>query len=145
MLTDFFGAGSVEEIVPTLLLLFGLGSIFLLLFVWIGDRVLALRARPDRRALITASAAYGCASLLLLFSSGDSLSSILAPLFPLPGAVLVFLWLRRTYRAGWFEDDQVPEGMKLENSDWRVGLMVVAGVILAATLKVASQYVVASQ
>lgn len=137
MWEELLGTSSAEKTMPMLLLLFGVGSLLLTAFVWIGGKVLALRERPDRRALITAAAAYAGASLFLVFGSGATWSTLLVPIFPLPGAVVVYFWLRRIYRAGWVEDDQIPEGMKLENNDWRVGLGVVAGVILAAAIKVA--------
>lgn len=135
MWEELFSTGSTEEVAQILLLLFGMGAVLLTPLVWIGSKVLALRERPDRRAFITTVSAYGGASLLLVVGSGGAFPPLMAPLMPLPGAVIVYLWLRRTYRAGWLEDDQIPEGIKLENSDWRVGLGVVAGAVLAAAIK----------
>lgn len=129
--------GSIDEVALVLLLLSVAGFLLLTPFVWIGGKVLALRERPDRRAFITTAAAYGGASLFMVLGSDGLLSSLVAPLVPVPGALIVYLWLRRIYRAGWVEDDQVPEGMKLENSDWRVGLGIVVGAVSAAAIKVA--------
>ncbi len=51
--------------------------------------------------------------------------------------MLIYFWLRQNYRKAWIDDDQVPEGTKLENSDWRIGIGVVVGAIIAAAIKVA--------
>lgn len=137
MWDDLYRTGSPADIVQVLLLLFGMGAVGLTPFVWIGGKVLALRERPDRRALITTAAAYGCVALLLVLGSGGAFPPLFAPLMPLPGAVVVYLWLRRTYRTAWLEDDQIHDGIKLENSDWRIGVGVVVSAIVAAAIKVA--------
>jgi hypothetical protein len=137
MWEELFSTGSTEEIVQVLLVLFGMGAAVLTPFVWIASKVLALRERPERRALITTAAAYGCAALLLVFGSGGAYPPLFAPLMPLPWAVVTYLWLRRTYRAAWLEDNQIHDGIKLENSDWRIGVGVVVSVIVAATIKAA--------
>ena len=133
---DLFRDGTPIEIAQMLLLVAGMGFILMTPLVWIFGKTLALKEKPDRRALWTTAAAYAGAALVFIFAGGSFISPWLGPLVPLPGALLIYLWLRSTYRKGWVDDDQVPEGMTLENSDWRVGLGVVVGVIVAAAIKV---------
>ena len=54
----------------------------------------------------------------------------------MPGALVIYFWLRHTYRKAWIDDDKVLERTKLENSDWRIGVGVVVGAIIAAAIKV---------
>lgn len=134
---ELFRDGTPIEIAQMLLLLAGMGFALMTPLVWIFGKTLALKEKPDRRALWTTAAAYAGASLAFIFGGGGFISPWLGPLVPLPGAILIFLWLRHTYRKGWVDDDNVPEGTKLENSDWRVGVGVVIAVIVAAAIKVA--------
>lgn len=127
--------GSPLEIAQMLLVVLGIGFVLMIPAVWVAGRIVALKERPEKRAVWTASIGYIFASLALLFA-GDFVSPWLAPLVPLPGAVAIFLWLRNTYRKGWVEDHEIEEGMSLENSDWRVGLAFVVAAVIAATIKV---------
>jgi len=106
-------------------------------FVWIFGKTVALKEQPDRRALWTVSAAYVGVAIVFIFASDGFISPWLGPIVPLPGAMLIYFWLRQNYRKAWIDDDQVPEGTKLENSDWRIGIGVVVGAIIAAAIKVA--------
>lgn len=134
---ELFRDGQPVEIAQILLLLAGMGFVLLTPFVWICSKILALKELPDRRALWTVATSYAGASLVFIFGSGDFISPWLAPLVPLPGALVIFAWLRHTYRKAWIDDDSVPDGTKLENSDWRIGVGVVLGAIVAAAIKVA--------
>lgn len=104
-------------------------------FVWVFGRIVALREQPDRRALWTTALSYAGASLTFMFGFGVLVPLWFAPLAPLPGALIVYYWMRRDYRKSWIDDDKVPEGMILENNDWRIGVGVVATLIVAATIK----------
>jgi hypothetical protein len=134
---ELFREGSALEIVQMLLLAAGMGLVLMIPLVWIAGKIVALKERPGKRALWTTAVAYGVVALVFIIWGGDFISPLLGPIVPLPGAIVVFLWLRSTYRKGWIEDDEVSEGTKLENSDWRVGVGVVAGVIVAAAIKAA--------
>ena len=129
--------GTPLEIAQILLLMAGMGFALMTPLVWIFGKTLALKEKPDRRALWTTSAAYAGASLAFIFGGGSFISPWLGPLVPLPGAAVIYLWLRSTYRKGWVNDGNVPEGTKLENSDWRVGVGVVVAAIVTAAIKVA--------
>ena len=135
---ELFRDGQPIEIAQILLLLAGMGFALLTPFVWVCGKIIGLNAQPDRRALWTMSASYAGAALVFIFGSGGLISPLLAPLVPLPGAVVIYLWLRHTYRKAWVDDDKAPHGLKLENSDWRIGVGVVVGAIIAAAIKVAA-------
>lgn len=123
------------ETAQMLLLILGMGFALMVPFVWVFGRTVALRKRPDERALWTAALAYGGASILFIFMGGEFLSAWLAPLIPLPGAIIIYFWLRNTYRKGWVDDEQITEGMSLENDDWRVGIIVILALVVAAAFK----------
>ncbi|QZH74798.1 MAG: hypothetical protein JY451_14270 [Erythrobacter sp.] len=133
---ELFTDGQPVEIAKVLLVLAGVGFVMLIPFVWVCSKILALKEQPERRALWTIAASYAGAALILIFASGEFITPWFAPLVPLPGAVVVYFWLRYTYRKGWIDDDLVPDGTKLENSDWRVGVGVVVGAIIIAAIKV---------
>lgn len=133
----FFAEGSPVEISQMLLLVVGMGFAAMIPAVWVAGRIVALNARPQKRAVWTTAIGYVFAFLLFLFGSEGFISPWLAPLVPLPGAVIIFLWLRNTYRKGWVEDHEIVEGMSIENSDWRVGVGIVVAAVIAAAVKVA--------
>lgn len=116
-----------DEIWQVLLLMAGMGFVFMVPIVWISGRLIALKERPRRRAAWTTVPAYIFASIVPI--GGNSLPIWVNPLVQVPVALLVYLWLLNTYRKGWIDDDQVPEGTVLENSDWRVGLLLVAALV----------------
>ncbi len=105
-------------------------------FVFVFGRTIALKKRPDERAMWTASLAYLGAAMLFVFMGGELIPVWLAPIVPLPGALIIYFWLRNTYRKGWVEDDQIVEGMSIENDDWRVGIGVIIAALVAAAIKV---------
>lgn len=137
MWEELFRDGTPAEIALMLLLVATMGFALMTPLVWISGKIIALNEKPERRALWTTAAAYAAAASIFVFASDGFVSPWLGPIVPLPGAVLIYFWLRHTYRKGWIDDENVPEGLKLENSDWRVGLGVVVTVIIAAAVKVA--------
>ena len=48
----------------------------------------------------------------------------------LPGAVLLHAIIFLSYRKAWMEDGDIPDGVKLANTDWKVGLIPIAAVAL---------------
>ena len=132
---DLFRNGTATEIVGMLLLICGIGFVLMVPLVWIFGKTLALKERPERRAFITAVASYVIAALAFMFVGESFISAWFAPFVPLPGAIIIYLWLLNTYRKGWIDDHLVPEGTKLENSDWRFGLLVVVSVIVVGAIK----------
>lgn len=137
MWEELFRDGTSSEILKIALLVGFMGFGLLIPFAWIFAKTLALNERPDRRALWTTAAAYTGGTLVWTLGSGDFIPAWAGPLVPLPGALVIYFWLRSIYREGWVDDDKVPEGMVLANSDWRVGIGVVVAVAVAAAVKVA--------
>jgi drug/metabolite transporter (DMT)-like permease len=137
MWEELFRDGTTAQITLMLLFVVVMGFALMTPLVWVFGKIIALREKPDRRALWTAAAAYAGAAFIFIFSGGDFISPWLGAFVPMPGAVLTYFWLRHIYRKGWVDDENVPEGLKLENSDWRVGLGAVVTVIVAAAIKVA--------
>lgn len=54
---------------------------------------------PNSRAIKTTGVAYAICAVLSVFGMGP-----LAPLIYLPGALIVYLWQRRTFNKAWSED-----------------------------------------
>jgi hypothetical protein len=136
-MAEIFRDGTPIEIAQILLFFAGMGFCLMMPLVWICSKIIALKEKPDRRALWTAIIPYAAAAFISIFGFDDLFPVWLALIVPLPGAIMIYFWQRYTYRQGWIDDDKVPEGMKLENSDWRIGLGIVVSLIVAAAIKVA--------
>lgn len=102
----------------------------------------ALRAPPARRAAWTAGlAALGTALLLgwaetsLALNDEPELETLrwTVPLAAIPCALLVFLYWRRSFHRAWAEDADALTG-KLENDDWKGGLLRLAILLALATI-----------
>ncbi len=135
------GSEILQEATPTeigqmALLIFGLGFALLIPFIWVFGRTVALKKGPDERALWTVGLAYAGASLVLIFAGGKFVSAWLAPIITLPSALALYFWQRSTYRKGWVADEDITEGMSLENDDWRIGILIIIALLAAATFKV---------
>ena len=124
------------EVAQMLGFMLAIGFVINIPFAFVFGRTVALKKMPDERAMWTASLSYLGAALLFLFAGGELLPTWLAPLLPLPGAIVIYFWLRNTYRKGWVDDDQIVEGMSIENDDWRVGVAVLLVALVAAAIKV---------
>ncbi|MFA6113119.1 MAG: hypothetical protein WC729_03985 [Sphingomonas sp.] len=59
-------------------------------------------------------------------------ADILFPVAALPAALFVFLYWRWTFRRAWIDDDNIPEGVEINDDDWRTGLLRLAIVVLVA-------------
>lgn len=57
---------------------------------------------------------------------------ILFPVAALPAALFVFVYWRWTFRRAWIDDDNIPEGVEINDDDWRMGLLRLAIVVLVA-------------
>ena len=105
----------------------GMGFIGMASAVWLAGLVVALKQKPEWRALWTAAPAYVVAVLIIY--TVEEYPSWLTTAMQLPSAILIHLWLFHTYRKAWINDDEIPEGTRLENSDWRVGLIPIAAIL----------------
>jgi len=114
--------------------------------VILAGKMVALRSPPDQRAKIMTAIAYvGIVLLIIAAEMGDSIGRPDVPLWveaiapfalPLPSAAAVFYYLRADYRSRWVDTvDELADGVKAENDDWRVGLGVVLILLLAGVFR----------
>lgn len=93
----------------------------------------ALRSPPTRRAAWTVGPAFLVATALYVAFVPQIWW--LGAIATVPPSALVFWWWRNEFRQGWINDaEDAPEGVELANDDWRVGLMLVVGVVVAIIL-----------
>ena len=114
--------------------LLGGGSAFLMIALMsVGLRsFVALKTPPTVRAAWTAGIAYFLTVLILMFGGFGDLE-LQAPLFSLPGALIVFLYWRYDFRQAWVDDPRLlPPDAHLANDDWAAGLLKLAGLVLTA-------------
>ncbi|ANU06337.1 hypothetical protein [Paraurantiacibacter namhicola] len=126
---------SNSEIAYMLLFLIGIGFVLMVPFVAILGKIVALKKKPQARALWTTSLAYAAAAILVMLWMGPMLPPWIIPLLPLPGAAVIFFWLRMNYRKAWLEDHQVDGSIDLENDDWRVGIITLILIAVIATAR----------
>ena len=102
---------------------------------WFLHYFVALNSPPTQRAAWIVGIGYLVASALWLFGGpeGDRWE---APLAAIPGALLAFWFWQRDFRRDWIDDAQgVPEGVELANTDWRIGILGVIGLLVVAAIK----------
>lgn len=103
---------------------------------WLLHYFVALNSPPKERALWIVGIGYVVASVVWLFGGpeGDRWEG---PFAAIPAAALLYWWWRRDFREAWIDDAHgVPDGVELANTDWRVGLLGVAGLFVVAAIKV---------
>lgn len=106
----------------------GMGFIGMAIAVWLAGFVVALKQNPEWRALWTAAPAYIIA--ILIIYEVDAYPPWLTAAMQIPSAILIHLFLLYSYRKAWIDDDEIPEGIRLENSDWRVGLFPLGMILI---------------
>ncbi|MGB7655218.1 MAG: hypothetical protein WBL74_07035 [Novosphingobium sp.] len=119
-------------------IVFGTPAILVWVLSLILDKFAALSATPDTRAKVTVGIPYLIAVMLvaayiIAIATEDTdgvplwIEAFGPPLFPLPGAALIYLHYRAEYRRRWVENaDDLPDGVTLANDDWKVGLATLA-------------------
>ena len=119
--------GSFEDMVQAGALLAGVSFIIVWGVSAFLSRFVALKSLPDRRALWTVVPGILIAiGVCEPMAMGVEMPIYVVFFILLPG-LAIFWWYRREYRHAWIPDDQIPDGLKLENDDWQVG---VAGILL---------------
>jgi hypothetical protein len=104
--------------------------------------VIALKAPPNRRATWTVGIAYAVVSIaavasIILISRDPSapktpfpIDPLEAPLLLVPGTIIIFLLLRWGYRSAWIDEaEDLPEGVKRANDDWRRGAIALLAIV----------------
>lgn len=66
---------------------------------------------------------------------------VVAVIAPLPAVLLVFLYWRWSFRRAWLDDDAIPEGVEVNEDDWRSGLFRLGMLILLALSSALVEYV----
>ncbi len=109
--------------------------------------VVALKAPPNRRATWTVGIAYAVVSIAAVVAIDSirrdpsapktpfPIEPLETPLLLVPGTIIIFLLMRWGYRSAWIDDaEELPEGLKLANDDWRRGAvsLLLIVVLLAA-------------
>lgn len=125
--------GSLEDMASGSAVVAGISFVITLGISNVLSYVVALKSTPERRAFYTVMP-----GILVSVGIGGSMimglgMPILSFLFVLLPNLAVFWWFRRQYRRAWMPDDQVPEGVSIENDDWTVG---VAGILIVLMIGV---------
>lgn len=103
---------------------------------WLLHYFVQLNAPPTQRAAWIVGIGYAISSTIWLFAgpAGDRWEG---PFAAIPGAALAFWWWRRDFRYAWIDDgEELPEGVSMANTDWRVGLFGLLAMLVAAAIKV---------
>lgn len=124
-----------REIALLVTLLVGVPLLSTFMPTLVFKRFVALKSPPRTRAAWTVGS-----SMILIFGAvmlgGMEGIPPLSLLTLIPAGILVYWYWRWEFSKAWIDDsDDFPEGMKLENDDWRYGLAIVISVALVATIK----------
>jgi len=102
---------------------------------WLLHSVIALNSPPRIRAQWLAGVSYVVTSGFWFFG-GTAGERWQGPLAAIPAGLLAFWFWHREFRHGWVEEgDTLPDGVKLANSDWKVGVVALIGLVVAALIK----------
>lgn len=96
----------------------------------------ALKQPPKERAMWTVGVSFAAYMALLLSSSPSEyiLGAIALSILP---TLLIYLHFKRGFLKLWYDDPSlIPDGVKIANDDWRVGLyLLVAAAVVAFITK----------
>jgi len=107
----------------------------LIAVMWVLRFVVALKAPPTRRAAWTAGIGYFIVVTAAAFAVPGQYWWV-APLSSIPAALVMFWWLRRDLLRAW--RDASPDELgdeTLANDDWRIGLLLLAGLVVLAVIR----------
>jgi hypothetical protein len=127
------------------LLMAAIAFLALAVVTWLLHFFVALKSPPMRRAAWTAGVAYVIVAVAVPFSLPEE-SWWEVPLAAVPGALIAFWWWRSDFRRSWIDPSgDVPEGVELANDDWRIGLIIVGGVIVFLLFRLVIRLLVRGQ
>lgn len=135
MFRERIGGGLMSETLVVVFIFLGTPLAVIAIVSWLLHYFVALNSPPTQRAASIVGISYVLASAFWLFGGpeGDCWEG---PFAAIPGALLAFWWWRSDFRKAWIDDaGGVPEGIKLANSDWKIGLFGLLAMIVAATIK----------
>ena len=74
--------------------------------------------------------------IAIVFGS-SGIFAFYAAVATIPAALLVYWYWRWEFTKAWIDDlEELAEGLKLENDDWRYGLGMVLSLLISAVVKV---------
>jgi hypothetical protein len=110
---------------------------------WIFRKFIALTARPKKRAFLTVLPAY----IISIFAAETFVQPMLkieenmiwialaTPVLAIPGAIATYLLWYYDFRRSWIDNiEDLPDGVELENDDWRFGVASI--IVIAAVLAI---------
>ena len=137
-LAELFRNASAEDIAKLTFLIFGMPFCFMAVISVVLKFFVGLKAKPDRRAMLIVLPAYIIVVLAFVFGMSESgFFQIAMPVAGAPMALLIYWWWQSEFRKAWIDDaNHLPEGVKLENDNWKVGLAALAALIAVAAIRV---------
>ena len=132
----------MNDTLSTAIILF-IGPLTALIVVtWLLRFFVALKAPPRRRAAWTAGIGYIIVVGVCTYYIPGAYWWV-PPLTAIPGTLIMFWWWQREFRNAWIEaSDEGFEDVKLANDDWRVGLLLLGGLIVLLAIRVVIRLVV---
>ena len=128
---------TISEILYIAALFTGLCFVIIFFISFVLQFIVALKARPARRALWSVvPPVLLVASVFALWGPQEGGLQVWLPLSAIPAGMLAFAYWYFSFRRAWVEDpENLPEGVGLSNDDWKIGLAVVVFVLILNTLK----------
>ena len=108
----------------------GVGFIPIYALSWIFEFFVGLKSPPTKRAALTVGLAYVITAISFIWLAPNNYV-LLAAIAPIPGAVAWYIFTRSHYKRAWYENaEDLPEGTKLANDNWKHGLLYLALAII---------------
>lgn len=98
-------------------------------------KFVALKKPPKERAMWTIGVSFTTYMVLLLTISPSEYVFPAIALSILP-TLLIYIYFKRELIKLWYDDPSlIPDGVKIANDDWRVGLYLLVSAVIAALIK----------
>jgi len=130
----------MRDVVFIAFVFFGMPLLFVAVASWVLHYVVALSSPPARRAAWTAGMAYVLVAVASVFMTRME-SWWIAPLAPIPAALLAFWFWRNDFRRDWIDEaEDAPDGVELATDDWRIGLLQLGAFIMVVLAAVTIRF-----